>query len=169
MEQVKKTEIASEWPWKAPELPSFPGAEGFGLRTEEALAGRARAWWAAWWALVALGAIGLVRQELTALGQQALRFPGVTEPLTGHGHEEQVTGAVVLSSTVQLVGPPQRLDRIVEMSGAVPSHAEGVEQVGRLRSELAGHFREPEGELVLVIRSTRAPDDVPGPQVEDLG
>ncbi len=37
-----------------------PGeAEGFRGRAEEALAGRARAWWAAWWALVAAGAAGL--------------------------------------------------------------------------------------------------------------
>jgi HEAT repeat protein len=29
---AEEIEMASEWPWKAPELPSFPGAEGFGSR-----------------------------------------------------------------------------------------------------------------------------------------
>ncbi len=52
-----------------------PGeAEGFRERAEEALARRARAWWAAWWALVAAGAAGLVLLPvalLRALGEGA--------------------------------------------------------------------------------------------------
>lgn len=36
-----------------------PEAEGFRGRAGGALAGRARAWWTAWWALVAAGAVGL--------------------------------------------------------------------------------------------------------------
>ena len=42
--------------------PGRPAAEAEGVRRRAgaALAGRARAWWTAWWALAALGALGLV-------------------------------------------------------------------------------------------------------------
>jgi copper transport protein len=49
-------------------------AEGFRRRAHEALARRARPWWAAWWALVAAGAAGLVLLPvalLRALGEGA--------------------------------------------------------------------------------------------------